>query len=77
MFKWLSNYLANRKKVIDKEQYNNGFDYASGKLLRKESTPLELESYFFNTELDSFDRGVIGAINKLKEIGFIKKDYMD
>lgn len=73
MFKWLSNY----QKKLKKEDYNNGFDYAAGRLLRKERTSAQLISYFYDSELDSFDHGVIGAINKLKEIGFIEKDYLD
>lgn len=77
MFKWLSNYLKSNEEKIKKEHYNNGFDYAAGTLLRKEKTAIQLTSYFYDSELDSFDYGIIDAINKLKEIGFIKKDYMD
>ena len=73
MFKWLSNY----RKRLKKENYDNGFDYAAGVLLRKDRTAIQLTSYFYDSELDSFDRGVIDAINKLKEIGFIEKGYMD
>ena len=74
MFKWLSKYKKVKNK---KEDYNNGYDYAAGALLRKDKTVKELKTYFFDSESDSFDIGIIDAINKLKEIGFIKKDYMD
>jgi hypothetical protein len=69
MFKWLSNY---RKKNKEKKQYINGFDYAAGKLLRNESTPHELESHIIYIDYDSFDRGIVDAINKLDKIGFIE-----
>lgn len=70
MFKWLSRY----RERSEKEQYTNGYGYAAGKLLRKEMTVEELTIYFDDLELDSFDRGVVDAIHKLKEIGFIKDD---
>ncbi|MCK4526477.1 hypothetical protein KAW18_03830 [candidate division WOR-3 bacterium] len=73
MFKWLFNY----QKKLKKEDYNNGFNWAAGALLRKEKTPTQLTNYSYGSKLDSFDHGIIGAINKLKEIGFIKKDYLD
>ena len=79
MFKWLSSYFKTSKERSKKDYYINGFDYAAGALLRKDKTALQLTNYFYDyiSELDSFDRGMIDAINKLKEIGFIKKDYMD
>lgn len=70
MFKWLSNY----RKRSRRENYNNGFDYAAGTLLRKDMTDTELTSYFYDSELDSFDHGVIDAINKLTKLGFIEKE---
>ena len=68
MFKWLSNC----QKRFKKEDYNNGFDYVAGALLRKDATVIGLTSYFYDSELNSFDRGVIDAINKLKEIGYME-----
>lgn len=63
MFKWLSNYRKRNRK----ENYNNGFDYAAGALLREEETVIGLTSYFYDSELDSFDYGMIDAIGKLKK----------
>jgi hypothetical protein len=72
MFKWLSSYFKTSKERSKKEQYINGFDYAAGKLLRKELTPQELEKYIIYIDYDSFDRGIVDAINKLDKIGFIE-----
>jgi hypothetical protein len=84
MFKWLSNYRRKNKERSKKEQRINGFDYAAGKLLRNESTPHELESHIIYIDYDYFDCGIIAAIIRLKEIGFIKEEldfleesYMD
>jgi SOS response regulatory protein OraA/RecX len=89
MFKWLSIYFKTNKERSKKDHYNNGFDYAAGALLRKDRIVKELKTYLLqgnrfcafdnpgDSELDSFDIGIVDAINKLKEIGFIKKDYMD
>lgn len=69
MFKWVSNYWRKNKERSKKEQYINGFDYAAGALLRKDKTAAQLTNYFYDyvSELDSFDCGIIDAINKLKE----------
>ena len=72
MFKWLSKYQKKVKRKSKKERYNNGYDYAAGVLLREEKTAKGLKVYFFNSELGSFDIGILEAINKLKKIGFIK-----
>lgn len=69
MFKWLSNYRKKKKEKSKKEQYNTGYDYAAGKLLRNECTPLELESYI---DYDPFDYGMIDAINKLCDLGVVE-----
>jgi hypothetical protein len=74
MFKWLSNYRRKNKERSKKEQRINGFDYAAGKLLRNESTPHELESHIIYIDYDYFDCGIIAAIIKLKEIGFIEEE---
>lgn len=69
MFKWVSNYRKRSKK----ENYNNGYDYAAGALLRGEKTAKGLKAYFFGSESDSFDIGIVDAINKLQHLGFIKE----
>ena len=79
MFRWLSSYFKTSKERSKKDYYINGFNYAAGALLRKDKTAVQLTNYFYDyvSELDSFDRGIIDAINKLKEIGFIEESYMD
>lgn len=74
MFKWISNYRKKNKERSKKEQRINGFDYAAGKLLRNESTPQELEKHIIYIDYDYFDCGIITAIIKLKEIGFIEEE---
>jgi len=68
MFKWLSG-----DKGTNKVQYNSGYNYAAGTLLREERTVEDLTMCFDDSELDPFDQGMLDAINKLEEIGFIKK----
>jgi hypothetical protein len=72
MFKWITNYRKKNKERSEKEQYISGFDYAAGKLLRKELIPQELEKHIIYIDYDPFDRGIIDAINKLDKLGFIK-----
>jgi hypothetical protein len=74
MFKWLSNYRKKNREKDKKKQRNNGFDYAAGKLLRNELTPQELEKNIFYIDYDPFDCGIIAAIIKLKELGFIEEE---
>jgi hypothetical protein len=77
MFKWITNYRKKNKEKNEKEQYISGFDYAAGKLLRKELTPHELEDHIMYIDCDPFDYGIIAAITKLKEIDFITLGFID
>lgn len=71
MFKFISNHLKKRKKETKRKNYINGYNFAVGALLREEETPLFIESYYYDTQIDQFDFGMIDAVIKLEKIGFI------
>lgn len=72
-------FFAKIKAQKEKTRYLAGYDYAAGKLLRKESTPFQLSNLPFDiepseTEQDPFDHGMMAAINDAIKYGLCKDD---
>jgi len=56
----IAQWLERRKRKRDKEAFQNGYDYAAGKLLRMETTPEELEM-FLSDVMGKFEYGTLQA----------------
>jgi len=76
--KKIKGYFEKRRKKIRISEYNAGYDYASGTMLRREKTPLNLEAEIYpdNSGIDSFDfdSGINAAIDRLVKLGIIEDD---
>ena len=68
---WTKFKEKNRRK-----DWENGYNFAAGALLRGEETPKGLQRYFYGDATDPFDYGIRDAIIKLKDIK-LKKDWAD
>lgn len=71
IIKNLKQWWKTLEENNQKAQYNNGFDWAAGRLLRKETTPYEIEYTTQNDPEDPFDTGAIAAIELLIELKII------
>ena len=83
MIKKIKEWLNRRKENKWKQEYNRGFDWAAGALLRVEITPIGVESYYgtnatagvsFNRFKTAFDYGAEAATDALVQAGVIKDD---
>lgn len=54
-------YIEKRKKRKEREQYDKGYDWAAGILLRSGCVE-EVESYTYGREYHIFDSGAIHAV---------------
>lgn len=72
--------LLKRKRAIAERSYNNGYDYAAGLILRKDTCPMEVQSRCFygaHRLATEFDFGMEGAIDDLLKLKVITdKDLM-
>jgi len=68
--KFTSYYAANKKR----KALTNGFDWAAGKILRKELTPGEIERNYISGVTNSYDLGVVEAINVLCDLKVVVDD---
>jgi hypothetical protein len=73
MFNTLIELFRIRKDKCIKSQYKKGYDFAAGKILRREETPLSLDEM---QDMDpcSFDRGMNAAINYLVILKVVEED---
>lgn len=66
--RWLKEWYASRNR----KDYRRGYDYAVGALLRDECSVGYLEAMADGAfDFNMFDRGILDAIRKLEDIGFI------
>ena len=72
LIKKIKKFFKKRKERNNTRQYNDGYDYAAGALLRKEETPLSIDAKIHWAYSNKFDSGIIGAMNKLISLGIIK-----
>ena len=68
----LKQWLKERSIRKDEDLRNNGYDYATGALLRGDKTPCELEAEQDRDSLDAFDYGMDAAILRLVLLGIVK-----
>lgn len=59
---------------IYKEQYNRGYDWAAGNLLRGEITPEYIEGQTCGHESEPFDRGALDAMLEIEKLKPTKLD---
>ena len=64
MFKKFKQWRATRQEQAYSREFNNGFDWAAGELLRRTATPAEIESYYYFNS-DAFDKGAQAATDLL------------
>ena len=85
MLRRVKKWLSHRKSRKEKEDYNRGFDWAAGALLRHEMTPAEVESYYninstaeesFSDLQINFIRGVRKAILTLIKTCVVEDDRL-
>lgn len=75
---FIKRYLEKRKEKVIKKIFNEGFNYAAGKLL-KGNSPLQLES-IITLEFDNdpcaraFDYGILKAIDLAIEKKLVEDD---
>lgn len=70
----LNSWLTRRKIAAQVADFNRGFNYAAGALLRGEESPMSLEAKPWPGEFTHFDKGMIAAIDKLVATGVITDD---
>ncbi len=76
MFNWLRKRKQQAKEAKQKEQFNSGYDWAAGSLLRGDLTVAFVEDkadYSFDGNYSYFDAGASKAVIKLTEINFLGK----
>ena len=69
----LNSWLEKRYRAKIDQHYKNGYDWAAGALLRKDKTPMEIESMIDGPEMDiprnafgdAFDNGASDAITDI------------
>lgn len=66
--------IEKRKEKKRKEQFRDGYDFAAGSLLRKDHTPISVESFFYGTIMDDFDRGIRAAVQAAILQGLVEDD---
>lgn len=71
MFKTM---IQNWKRKEREKQFKDGFDFAAGALLRREHTPMSLESFFFGRDMSQFDFGIDAAIDIIVGLNFVYDD---
>lgn len=74
MLKQLRQWRERRQAAQRTADFNRGFDYAAGALLRGEETPQSLEAKVW--EVESFDRGMFAATDKLVQAGLIQDNRL-
>ena len=67
-------WFQKRKQLIERSQYNSGYDYAAGALLRGDKTPFELDVEQVCENRSSFDYGMDAAIREVVHFGIAKDD---
>lgn len=70
----IRRWLKKRKEERKMELYYNGFDFAAGVLLRREQTPVQLDSLVNWQEADNFDLGMDAAIDIIVGLNFVEDD---
>jgi hypothetical protein len=80
MINKIKKWYTKKKKEKYAAQWQESYDWAAGKLLRGEETPLSIElTYGIRNNINEnnpFHSGVSAAINKLLELKAIKNDYL-
>ena len=69
----IKQYFYNRQKKRNENLFNRGYDYAAGLLLRKESSPINIQA-IISKDKDSFDWGMLAAISDLINLGYVEDD---
>lgn len=70
------DFWIKRKAWRKKREFNDGYDFAAGALLRGEKSPLELVALCWPDNSDPFDKGMTEATNKLISLGLINDNRM-
>lgn len=78
---WLLNLRKNKEKEVNEKAYVSGYDWAAGKLLRKEMTPSQVEAqcdtssvFHEGAMMKAFDTGAQHAIDVLVDAGVVDED---
>lgn len=74
--KIIENWCKRKEHKKYMRSFRNGYDYAAGELLRKEHTPISLESYFYGASMDNFDQGIRAAVQDAILQGLVKDDRL-
>ena len=74
--KTIKTWSIRLKLKRKKNEFNRGYDYGAGVLLRGEESPMSLESYVWSHPESQFDRGMIAAADKLVAEGVVKDNRM-
>ena len=69
-------WFQKRKQRIKRSQYNAGYDYAAGALLRGDKTPLVLDAEQYGVPRNAFDDGINAAMAKAIHLGIVKDNRM-
>ena len=74
--KTFKNWSMGLKEKRRKKEFERGYDYGAGVLLRGEESPMSLESYVWSHLESQFDQGVIAATDKLVAEGVVEDNRM-
>ena len=70
--KKIKEFFKKKKEKTALYEYNSGYDYAAGAILRKEETPHDIDMKINWISFNKFDSGAVAAINDLVALGTIK-----
>lgn len=80
MLAWLRKWYTARKESQDQIDYRNGYDWATGCLLRVECTLRTVLTNYqvFNNHGDTaYAQGILDGVNRLRAIGYVTDDFDD
>lgn len=72
MINYIKKWLKERKEKKKLNSYLNGFDFAAGVLLRREQTPIQLDSLANWQDANDFDLGMDAAIDVIVGLNFVE-----
>ena len=70
----IKSFFDKLRKDRETKEYDAGYDWAAGSLLRGEMTPMIVESYTLHGDITLFCSGALEAVDRLVTAGVIEDD---